>query len=224
MRISRAVRAIRLPSTRVGRRSVVVGLAVGAFVVPAGASYALWSATATGTLAVSTGACAPGSSTVLAASADAWIDQANPSVNNGSDSALYVASQSGSRNRRALVKFTLPTVPTSCSLSSVILTLYNQSPGSGRTIDVFRANAAWVESTVRWTGAPGTTGTAVGSVTPGSAGLQSWDVTTHAIAQYMGPNNGFILRDRTESASSAATQNYRSRDATPSPSLTVNWS
>lgn len=111
----------------------------------------------------------PGSSAVSATS-DAYTDQSSLAQNKGTDS-LYVKSESGSKNQRALVGFALPTVPALCAVTSATLLVYNSSPVSGRMIDDYQAAATWAEGTVTWVTQPGTTGTDVGTVPTATAGL-----------------------------------------------------
>lgn len=166
--------------------------------------------------------CATGSSTVTA-SADAWIDQKEKDQNAGAGSALEIASTNGNKNRRTLVRFPLPTLPGGCSVTAATLRLYNDSPQSGRTIDVYRAGSTWAENTVTWNNQPGITGAAVGSVTTRAAGPQQWTVTAHVQALYT-TNNGFVLQDRTESASGGHEQKYNSRETGSNrPQLVVTW-
>ena len=166
----------------------------------------------------------PGGSTVTPA-ADTYVDQAAATTNYNTNTNLLVRSRSANRNARALIRFTLPTVPTNCTVSSATLQVYNATPSTGRTIDVYRAAAAWTTTTVNWNTQPATTGTAVGSLTTPAAGTQSWDVTAHVQAMYT-TNNGFVLRDSAESFSATALQQtYRSvESATNKPQLVVNWS
>ena len=157
-----------------------------------------------------------GSQTVVA-STDAWIDEANPTQNFASTGTLQVQSRNSGRNQRALVRFTLPSVPAGCSVTAATLRLYANSSIAGRTIDVYRAAAPWNEGTVTWNTRPGTTGTAVGSASLGAAGWQQWTVTTQVIAQYT-TNDGFVVRDSTESQNPGQLQQiYRSREASGTP-------
>ncbi len=166
--------------------------------------------------------CTPGGST-LTATADTWNDQAAPTQQRGTDSSLFVMSRSAMSNRRSLVRFTLPTIPAGCTLTAGTLRLYNTSPSSGRIIDVYRANTAWVETTVTWSTQPATTGTAVGSTTVASAGYQQWTVTAQVLAHYT-TNNGFLVRDRTESVAASPQQNYLSRESGSNrPQLVLTW-
>ena len=169
------------------------------------------------------GCTSPGSTTYVA-SADAWIDEANATQNNGGTNPLNVQSRNTARNRRALVKFPLPaSVPAGCSVTAATLRLYANSSAASRTIDVYQAAAAWNEGTVTWNTRPGTTGTAVGSGSLGAAGWQQWTVTAQVIAQYTS-NNGFVVRDGTEGAVLPLQQTYRSREnGTNRPELVVTF-
>lgn len=170
--------------------------------------------------------CVPGSQTVVS-NADSWVNQASPTVGNGSDSNLKVVSKSGSQNARALVNFALPTIPSGCSLTSATLRLNNKSPVSSRTIQALRINASWTEAGVNWNNQPATTGTAATATTPASAGLMNWTVTSQVQAMYTaGASNGFLLRDATEDNTGGAEQQFDSREsgtAALRPRLIVGW-
>ncbi len=135
------------------------------------------------------GCTSPGSTTFVAI-ADAWIDEANATQNNGGTNPLNVQSRNGARNRRALVRFPLPaSVPAGCSVTVATLRLYASSSAATRTIDVYRAAAAWNENSVTWNTRPGTTGTAVGTASLVAAGWQTWTVTAQVAAQFPAANN-----------------------------------
>jgi hypothetical protein len=157
------------------------------------------------------------SSQTLTAVADTGINQAAPTQNNGSAANLFVQSASGSGNRRSLVRFDLPTMPTGCTVTAATLSLYNQSPTPARVIEVSAAATSWTEDAVTWNTQPATTGTAATSITVVGAGAQSWTVTSLVQAQYSGSNNGFVLRDRTENAAVSSNQIYRSRESGSNP-------
>lgn len=164
--------------------------------------------------AAATWCTAPGPQTVIT-TADAWIEQANPTANYGAGAALRVRSQTGSSNRRTVVYFPLPAIPAGCTLTSATLRLFATSAAGGRTIDAYRASAAWAEGTVTWNTQPGVTGAAVGSAS--ASGWVQWDVTAHVVAMYAGSNYGWKLRDRVENAGSAQQQVYRSSEAGLTP-------
>jgi hypothetical protein len=56
------------------------------------------------------GCAGPGSQTLDTPSADSWIDESDPTKNNGTDSNLYVQSKTPSLNQRTLVRFALPSL------------------------------------------------------------------------------------------------------------------
>lgn len=162
----------------------------------------------------------PGTST-LTASADTWIDEGASSQNKGSDPTLSVRSATLGGNRRALVRFSLPELPGGCAVTAANLRIHNGSPSNGRTIDVYRSAAPWVENTATWNTRPGTTGTAA-SGTVGGTGYQQWTVTSAVQTQYV-TNNGFVVRDRSEGALLAAAQGYASRESANPPQLVLSW-
>jgi hypothetical protein len=163
--------------------------------------------------------------TTLTASGDSWIDSSASAANNGGAVSLLVKSSTAA-NQRAVIRFTLPALPTGCVLSAAEVRMYNISPVSGRTIDVYRGDPAaplWAEGTVTWANQPPAVGTAVPSTTGSTAGWQTWTVTDHVLDHYAGINNGFIVRDRTESASGTAEQRYSSREGAIPPELVLTW-
>jgi parallel beta-helix repeat protein len=143
----------------------------------------------------------------LSANADAWIDQGSASSNKGSDSILKVMSKSGS-NLRGLVRFNLPALPQGCSVESATLRLFASSSRTGRTIQVLRLAGTWAEGGVTWGNQPATAGTAV-TVSSGT-GWREWGVAGLVQAMYTGGNNGFLVRDASESQD--AEQQYHSRE------------
>jgi hypothetical protein len=171
------------------------------------------------------GSCAnPGSQTVQP-TADAYVDQASPSSNFGTSSDLFVTSKSGSANRRTLVRFNLPAVPSGCSVTGASLNLYSTSAVTGRTIGAYRAGGSWTETGVTWNNAPAPTG--AGVTGPSGTGWRTWDVTSQVQAMYSpGPNDGFVIRDESEGDPASPEQKYQSRDGTPDgqdPELVVTF-
>jgi predicted ribosomally synthesized peptide with SipW-like signal peptide len=168
------------------------------------------------------GCATPGGQTVTP-SRDAFIQQGSPNENKGGDANLFVESKTGSLNQRTLVGFTLPTLPSGCSVTSATLRLYNKGPTAGRSIEALQVSATWTEMGVTWNNQPGTTGTAATSTTVSAAGWQTWTVTSQVQAMYSA-NHGFLLRDATESSTAAPKQNYPAREDAPNdPELIVNW-
>jgi len=171
-----------------------------------------------------------GSTVTVAAVADSTVDQAAPTTNYGSDTLLKVRAETLlplltllDTNARTLVRFTLPTVPDLCSVTEAKLRLYASTSASGRTLDAFRAGAAWTEGTVTWNTQPATAGTA--ATTSSASGWREWTVTSHVTTMYSGSNNGFVVRD---SAESPVLQSYEQRfnsrtNATDQPELVITF-
>ncbi len=162
----------------------------------------------------------PGDTTVIAAE-DSYVDQDAPTSSFGSNINLYVMSRAKStldlfgdpRNRRTYVRYTLPALPEACVVRAANLRLYAKTAAAGRTIQAFRANGTWAEGTINWNNQPGGTGTAVTSAS--GTGWRTWAVLDHVQQMYIGPNNGFMLRDLTEGdGTSGETQNYHSSNDT----------
>ena len=172
----------------------------------------------------STGSCAAPGTVRSLPSVGTYVDQATPNTTYGGDANYRVRSQNGSRNRRTLVKFDLPAPPPGCSMTSADLYMYANSPTSGRTINVFRANASWNGATVTWNTQPATTGAAAQSSSLSSAGWQQWNVTSQVAAQYSGTNDGFSIRDSSENTASGPQQVYNSDNAASNnPVLAVTF-
>ena len=149
----------------------------------------------------------------VGATDDARVRQSAATTNYGSGTTMRVVSQSTNLNERTFIKFTLPTVPVGCQFAGADLRLYQDSGVSGRTIQVWRANTAWTESAVTWNTQPATTGTAVTAPSSSSSNVwMSWNVSTLVSSMYSGTNNGFVIKDSAESASSTATQTYRTSE------------
>lgn len=167
------------------------------------------------------GACsAQGTSQFGLASQDTYVDQSYPAQNFGTTTDLRVRSSSGA-NRRTLVRFNLPTPPTGCSVTGASLGLYLNSGVSGRTLEAYRASASWTETGATWNNQPGTTGAAAATASSTATGYKFWDVTSHVQSMYTGANDGFVIRDQSEGAATAAEQVYSSRSGANVPFLWV---
>jgi len=162
------------------------------------------------------GCSTPGSQTVTS-TADSWVNEASATTNNGSDSVLKVTSKSGNSNTRALVQYSLPSVPSGCSVTSAKLRLYNGSPVSGRTLQALQNAASWTENGVTWANQPATTGSAATAATTSAAGFMEWTVTSQVQSMYSGSNHGFRVRDATEDAAAGPMQSFRGREAGSTP-------
>ena len=167
------------------------------------------------------GGCALPSSQTITAVNDAWVDQANPGANNGTATTLRVRSQTGSLNQRSYVDFDLPTLPSGCVVTGADLFVNFSTVASGRTLTVHRAASAWTESGVTWSNQPATVGTPVTMTMSGATGWLSWNATALVNDQYSSGNFGFRIADQTESAATAQTQIFGSRESGATPPALV---
>jgi CSLREA domain-containing protein len=133
---------------------------------------------------------------IFFADRDSWVSQSSPSNNFGSDSSLKVKSQVGS-NSRALVRFSLPILPSGCTtVASATLRLNAGSAKEGRTLEVLQIGSAWSETGVTWSNQPSATGPA--AATASAQGTLEWTVTTQLLGMYTFANHGFLIRDAAE--------------------------
>jgi parallel beta-helix repeat protein len=155
---------------------------------------------------------------------DSWIDEESPLSNKGSDPVLNVEAGSppnlegGSRSdrARALVRFGLPGgVPEGCLVDWARLRLFAPEESVGSRADVLRLASSWSEDRVTWSDQPDTTGTAATAWS--SDGYIRWTVTSQVLAMLVGPNHGFLIRDRAEGAESGGEHSFHSREKGDSP-------
>jgi hypothetical protein len=165
--------------------------------------------------------CAAGSVTVNP-SADSYVASTSTGSNYGGMSFFEVGNDSGNVTR-ALINFTLPTIPAGCTMSAATLKLTVYLAGTaGRTYQVYRSAAAWVAGTVTYTNQPATTGTAV-TATSVASGTISWNVLTPVQALYSGANNGFVIKDANEATSAPSIYTSSEGTAADQPQLTVTY-
>jgi large repetitive protein len=145
--------------------------------------------------------------------ADAWIDENSPSNNKGSDSILKVQSKGPRDNFRALVRFSVPSVPQGCEVETATLRLFAASARTGRTLHALRLTGPWSENQVTWGNQPQTTGAA--APTPSRLGYTEWNVSALVQAMYADGNHGFLIRDAVEGAD--AEQQFHSREKGENP-------
>jgi hypothetical protein len=172
-------------------------------------------------------ACTPGGQTLLGAS-DTYVREGFPTLNKATVGTMFVTSSSG-QNDRALLKFSLPAVPSGCSLTTATLSLRVTSGVAGRTLEARNISATWTDTVVTWNTQPGTTATAAATAASNTTNgaWVSWNVLTLTQAQYSGNNYGYQIRDQTES-SAAGTQSFKSSEdlggSANYPKLVLAWS
>lgn len=161
-----------------------------------------------------------GQTQTLAADADADLQQEFPTSNFGTRTAMWTRSHfkttgnpKGSLNRRALVRFAMPPVPSGCVVSSAFLRLHDGAPEI-RDLDVYRLSGTWSETGVTWSTQPATTGAASAAYQV-RTGRVEWLVTDQVNGMYSGANDGFLLRDRVEDSSTMAENGFYTREAGP---------
>jgi large repetitive protein len=164
----------------------------------------------------------PGTQTVTA-SDDAYIDQNSAGTNFGNAATLSVQSRNASRNRRALVRFSLPSIPSNCTLTTATLRLNASAAAAGRTLQAQRVTSSWTETGVTWNLVPTVTTTGQATVASG-AGWRQWTVTTPVQAMYSGNNYGFMVRDSSDNQGGAgALQTFSSRTGANPPELVLTF-
>ena len=122
-------------------------------------------------------------------------------------------------NARSLYRFALPTETSpNCELESARLRLFNDSPETGRTVDVVPLAAPWRESSLTWLNQPATTGSPISSPVLSSEGYQEWNVLPHVEGMIeSGINHGWQVRDAHENDPEGAEQNFVSRESPQDP-------
>jgi hypothetical protein len=164
--------------------------------------------------------------TLSAGAVDTGVAEGNPLTNYATNPVIGVAQTSSSTGRaRTLIKFALLGKPSGCVVASAVLKLHVSSGATPANVTVYRAAAAWDPATVLWGTDPGIvagSGTTTAAITTGTA---QWDVATQVTALYAGTDNGFELRDASETLGSL-TQLYDSMEATTvanRPQLVITW-
>lgn len=163
---------------------------------------------------------------------DSDVDQSGPTSNFGNSSDLYVRSKSASGNRRTFVKFNLTNcaMPTTATVTAATVSLYlSSAPGTSRTWEIRRANAAWTEGGITWNNQPAV-GTVTSSTTTGTTGgvRRAWDVAVdvQAFANGSATNNGWRISDAVENDPASPEGKFASQEwgtAADRPLLTVAY-
>lgn len=171
----------------------------------------------TSSLDAGSGCASPGTTT-LTSSADTHVRQ-NPSTSNFGTTTTLLVRSAGGNNRRALVTFTLPTLPAGCAVTAATLRLFQSATEGTRTLEVLRAASAWTETGATWNNQPAAAGTAVAGTN--GAGWRDFAVTQHVLDLYGGGNFGFVVRDSAESSPTDEQQTIHSREGANDPQLVL---
>jgi len=123
------------------------------------------------------GAAAHAGSYTVTATRDSWINANSTAQNNGTATTLRATNASVSTETRALIGFTLPSIPSNETITSAVLKVTVTTTGTS-TVSVKRINASWTESGVTWANINTSfNATAETTFTP-SSGTKSLDITT----------------------------------------------
>ncbi|MEA3039217.1 MAG: trimeric autotransporter adhesin [Sphingomonadales bacterium] len=145
-----------------------------------------------GALLLFAGAAAHAGSYTVTADRDSWINEASGSQNNGSATTLRATANNGNAARtRAVIGFTLPSIPSNETITGATLKLFVTTTGT-KVVTVNRLTASWAESTVTWTNFNANFNAAAeASFTPSAGGALSVDVTSLV----QGWQNGTLTND-----------------------------
>jgi hypothetical protein len=180
--------------------------------------------------------------------ADANVRQGSATTNFGAVTTVNVSSAAGA-NQRIYAKFDLtqctPAIPATATVRLATLRLFMSTiPAVCRTVDIFRATAAWTEAAITWNNQPfGTTinnpasgtaadvftvGTPAGCANQTAAYVVGANVTTNVAAFVAGTstNFGWMLRDDVEGSATASTSTFSAKELATlarAPQLVVTY-
>jgi len=130
----------------------------------------------------------PDTMTVSPPTADTYVSSQSPSTNYGAEDQMYVTTCTAN-NRRAFLKFNLPTLPEDATITLAKLRLMNggrQNLLSGVTdVEARRvADDSWTESGITWSNQPDY-GDVEDTKEP-KIGFVEWDITSFVLDEYAG--------------------------------------
>lgn len=177
----------------------------------------------------------PGTSTCAATVIDdGYVDESQPGTNFGAAASLQVAS-ARNKNKRTYLRFDIAAcrIPSSSTVMSARLSLtVSSAPRANRVYGAHTVGGsfAWTEGALTWTSQAGgsfsATATDTQAVTSGSLGsVVTWEVRgdVQAFAAGGAANNGWALRDSTESSNPAAESGFGSEESARQPTLTITY-
>jgi len=152
---------------------------------------------------------------------DTYVKEDDNTTNFGSADKMFVTSEdtAPSKNRRALVRFNLSSIPSGAVIQSATLKLFmNNAPGSSRTHQVHRVTADWEEKDpggVTWNTQPSVDGLSSSNITGTTNNVYvRWNVTADVQGFVNGsfPNYGWRIKDSVENESPKKEAEYRTRE------------
>ena len=157
---------------------------------------------------------------------DSFVSSRHPTLNYYMNTELMTGRDVGYYVRRTYIGFTLPSNVIGKSISSAYINI-KKSGGSTPYVKAYRVTGSWTSSTITWNNKPGVTST----YASGYAALysnnwyrlyvtdivQCWTYQTYS-------NNGFMLKDDTETGDYQWTNFYSSDAASPNkPELHITY-
>jgi hypothetical protein len=178
--------------------------------------------------------------TLTAAAADSYAEEASPLSNFGAATTLDVRSGAIQivlvtipQNKRSFVRFDLSScsIPSTARVATAQLELFlSTPPSSSRTYQAHQVTQAWNETNLNWNNQPTVAASATSSTATGTTTnvAIAWDVRADVQAFVAGTatNNGWRLKDLTESANPAIEGRFNSREhgsASQRPTLVVTY-
>ncbi len=181
--------------------------------------------------------------TAARADKDTYLVSGYPNQNFGADTTLDVK---GDDNRRTLLEFDLPTMPTGAVIQTAVLQLYVTVKGTGTpTVNLYRINNSWTEGTgtgaitnngatwntkngtLNWNTAGGDYETTVhaNATLAAQNTWYSWNITglVQAWANRTYPNYGMILRDITSSTGTWTFASSNNSNLSLRPKLNITY-
>jgi hypothetical protein len=168
----------------------------------------------------------PGTTTpALTVTRDTAVNEASPSSNYGTTVIGIRTSATG--DAYTFLKFSLPSLPPRCSVTSATLYVYARTPSAPATMDAYRASGPW-DGALTWSSPTRPTygGTKASTAVSASAGWLSWPVTTLTREIYAGTDHGFVIKDSVDHHPTLTrTQTWESLESDPTraPYLVVSW-
>lgn len=211
-------------------RRAAIGIALGLAVVGSVAFAASLGVTTSKITTSNSSVSIPPEVCTPAPAADAALDEETPNSNYGTLEFLAVRSRDRGRDRRSIVRFDIAScgIPSTAVIRSSDLTVVPSSgPASGRTYDVHRVTASWVEGSVTFSNAPSFAGSPTASANTGVSPTSiSWSVTSDVSAFVTGTvNHGWLIKDAVENSRTAVESVLGSRESAAGirPTLTITY-
>src|SRR5512140_705191 len=160
---------------------------------------------------------APSTVTSLIPTADTYVDSSKPTTNFGSGTLMWI--DASSPTRRALLRFSLSSIPAGSTINSAVLKLYVTADGSSVAGSVKTVGSSWSESSVTYSTAPAvgsTIASIAGRAAPGAT--LAVDITSYVVGK--STVNLYLTTSSTDGV-----QYYsREKGGSLAPRLVVTWS